>query len=365
MENLLSYTFAELKQKCLDNGYPAHAAYQLFNWIYRKFNFSFGDMSDISKKMRDDLKDKFQILNLTLIDALTDSSKETVKFLFETQDKNHIEAVLIFADDSYSEENDTRITLCVSSQAGCALGCGFCATGLLGFKRNLDAGEIISQVLFAEDYIERNGLYKNDKSASRKISNIVFMGMGEPLLNYDNTLKSIHILKFSGGYNLGSRHFTLSTAGIIPQIEALQNEKEQIRLAVSLHSADQNKRAALMPVSKKYPLAGLIKALKAYQEKSGRRITFEYVLIEKVNDSEEDAAGIKTLLSGLDYNLNVIAYNPLEELPYMPPSENTIRLFTQYLKKLQIPFVFRRSKGREIKAACGQLGLFWKNKKVS
>ncbi len=322
---------------------------QLYNWIYTKFVLSFDDMSDISKLVREELKSNYTASGLSVSDIVSGSGGESVKFLLSTRDGNFIESVLIYRDDIYSNDADSKITLCVSSQAGCPLGCAFCATARAGYKRNLDTGEIISQVLLAEKYISLHGV--------RKISNIVFMGMGEPLLNYDNVIKAVHILNFHNGYNLGSRHFTISTAGIIPGIMKLADEKSQIRLAVSLHTADQGKRASIMPVSVKYPLPLLIKALKHYQEKTGRRITFEYVLMEGLNDSAWEAGLLKEILRDFQYNLNIIPYNPSEGIPFKTPAINSIRAFTSNLKRFKIPYVLRKSKGSEISAACGQLGL--------
>jgi 23S rRNA (adenine2503-C2)-methyltransferase len=229
------------------------------------------------------------------------------------------------------------------------------------FKRNLETSEIVSQVLLAEEYITKNRLPSGTGNTPRSISNIVFMGMGEPLLNYENVLKSINILNSPGGYNLGSRHFTISTAGIIPGIRKLESENQQIRLAVSLHCAQQDKRASMMPVAKKYPLADLMDALKEYQAATGRRITFEYVLLENINDSSLDASCLKDILSGLHFNLNLIAFNPAEGLPFSRPSEKSMEKFTELLAARGIPFVLRKSKGGEIRAACGQLGQSLKN----
>ncbi len=368
MLNLLDLTFNEIKSRFIDEGLPSFRSDQIINWIYKKFTYNFESMSDIPAILRPELSSRYNIINLSLLDSISSKNGDTIKFLFETADKNLIEAVLILADDDIDEPDSSRMTLCVSSQAGCPIGCRFCATGFLGFKRNLTAGEIISEVLITEQFIQnidKNQFKISGRShdkITRKISNIVFMGMGEPLLNYENVLKSIEILNFTGGYNLGNRHFTISTAGIIPGIELLKKEALQLRLAVSLHSAFQSKRETLMPLAVTYNLKNLILSLKDYQTVTERRITFEYVLIEGENDSEKDAAELKHLLNGLDYNLNVIEYNPVEEISFRPPSESGIRQFKNFLKKYNIPYVFRKSKGRGIKAGCGQLGLYWKNR---
>lgn len=368
MENLLQYNPDELKSVFLSSGEPAYRSIQLFNWVYKKFVFDFSEMSDMPKARRPFLSDNFQILNLKLIEYQISAEEDTVKFLFQTLDNKYIESVLILAGDDpgSSAQNlpDTRFTLCVSSQTGCPLGCKFCATGLLGAGRNLEIGEIISQVLLAEKYIFEH-LYTdrniNHSQISRNISNIVFMGMGEPLLNYENVLKSIAILNSANGYNLGSRHFTLSTAGLIPEILRLKDEKTQIRLALSLHASVQSKREQLMPIAKKNSLEALIPALRSYQNTADRRITIEYIMLKGINMNPEDAAELKKLLSGLDYHINLIAYNPAEALPFQSPSAAEIQAFIENLKKLGISYVLRASKGSGIQAGCGQLGLTWKN----
>lgn len=368
MENILDFSFDELKQAFSGDKMPQARAGQLFDWIYKKFVFDFGQMSNLSKELRQELQGKYGVLALEKIESAGSMEQETLKFLFRCSDGEMIETVLIIAEDPGADEDDpsempsgggnARLTLCVSSQSGCALGCGFCATGKLGFKRDLSTAEILSQVLWVERYLADKQHEK--KQAGRRLSNIVFMGMGEPMLNYDRVLKSIRILNDPKGYNLGIRHFTLSTAGVVPGIKRLEDEKAQVRLAVSLHTADQTTRETLMPVAKKYRLDELVASLRSYQDKTGRRITLEYILMEGVNDTEKDVRLVKERMDGMTYNLNVIAYNEVDGLPYRSPTENTVRRFTGYLKQYQIPYVFRKSKGRSIRAACGQLGLYWK-----
>jgi 23S rRNA (adenine2503-C2)-methyltransferase len=362
MQNILRFTFSELKQIFMDNHVPVSRAYQIFNWIYRKFVFDFEAMSDLPKDLRSLLKRDFFIQSLKLSEVLKEKSGETMKFLFKTEDLLYIEAVLILAEED-DETKESRMTLCVSSQAGCPLGCVFCATGQMGFKRNLSTDEIIAQILLAEKKVLDEKGNKDALAAKRSISNIVFMGMGEPLLNVESVLKAIKILNFSGGYNLGSRHFTISTAGIIQKISALREEKIQLRLAVSLHSAIQKKREILMPIASENPLPELMEAVRDYQKSLERRVTFEYVLLRGENDSEEEVEALKEITAGIDYNLNVIAYNPIPGLPYQTPTEKELQAFLTLLKKHNIPFVVRRSKGREINGGCGQLGLYWEQKK--
>lgn len=366
MENILDLTFDELKKAFSGDKMPQARAGQIYDWVYKKFVFDFKQMSNLSKEMRERLTGEFRVLELEKIESAGSIEQETVKFLFRCEDGELVETVLIIADESDPDDEEAadspvrqaRLTLCVSSQSGCSLGCRFCATGKLGFKRDLSAGEILSQVLWVERYlIDRQG---ENKKNSRWLSNIVFMGMGEPMLNYEHVMKAIRILNDPKGYGLGIRHFTISTSGIVPGIKKLEDEKAQVRLAVSLHTADQTARETLMPVAKKYRLDELVSSLRSYQEKTGRRITLEYILFEGVNDTEKDVRMIREIMAGLDVNLNVIAYNEVEGLPYRSPSEDTVRRFTGYLRQYLIPYVFRKSKGRSIKAACGQLGLYWK-----
>lgn len=375
MNQILNQSFAELKNEFVHAGVAASRAYQVYGWLYRRFITDFGQMSDLPKDLRARLALNWNTLMLKTVDTIASPGGETVKFLLETADSHHIESVLIFApsdydtggDDDNEESSGPRITLCVSSQAGCALGCSFCATGRLGFSRHLESGEIISQVLAAEQYLIENFPLPpdNGQKTGRRIGNIVFMGMGEPLLNLDNCLKAIRVLNFSGGYNLGARHFTLSTAGITPGIEALTAEKMQLRLALSLHAASENKRSTIMPIAKTHRLDALIEALRRYLKATDRRVTLEYILLGGINTTEADALDLKRLLTDLKYNLNLISYNPVEGVPYSAPSEAETKEFMGHLKRHGIPMVFRKSKGGEIKAGCGQLGLYWKNKKVS
>ncbi len=345
------FLFKEIKDILIGNNLSPGRAYQIFNWIYRKFIFDFLEMSDISKKEREFLNENFNIISLDLIKHI--NGDNVIKFLFKTKDNYFIESVLIIAPKK--EETD-RLTLCISSQAGCPLGCEFCATGKIGFKKNLSVSEIISQILLIEQFIKENLKEFTPLGENlRHIGNIVFMGMGEPLLNTENTLKAISILTFSGGYNIGERHITISTAGIIPEIEKLLNS--QVRLAISLHTPFQEIREKIMPIAKKYRLSDLIEKLRYYQNITNRRITFEYILISELNDSEKDIIELKKLLSGLKYNLNLINFNPLPDVNFKPLTEEKIKIFTNILDRHGIPYVLRKSKGAKLYAGCGQLGL--------
>ena len=349
MKNILDLTFKELKTEFVNNGIPASRTYSIVKWIYQKSVFDFNHMTDMSKAMRADFAEKYKILTLREKERQSDKNEETIKFLFETEDGHFIESVLILAGDE-----EERRTVCVSSQIGCALGCAFCATGKLGFTRNLKASEIISQVLWIDRFAkERLGLSKNE----RAITNIVYMGMGEPMENYEEVKKSIHILNFSSGFNLGKRHFTISTAGIVPEIKAMSEDMNQVRLAVSLNSTMQDKRYMLMPITGKYSVKDLIQSVRDYQAKTNRRVTFEYILIPGINDDENDVINMKRALYKIKYNLNLIPFNPNDEIPFDKPSAKQLASFRALLKKHGIPFVERYSKGQEIAAACGQLGV--------
>lgn len=364
-EYITNYTFSEFKQNLIQKNINPARAYQIFNWIYRKFQFDFLEMSDISKDERVFLNENYDGLSLKYVEHIWSVEEEAIKFLLKTEDENFIETVLIISPKSNSL-NEERLTLCVSSQVGCPLGCEFCATGQSGFKRNLSTSEIISQVLIVEKFIldskELHFLKSGNKGSLKHIGNIVFMGMGEPFLNIENVLKSIKILTFSGGYNIGSRHITLSTIGITDKLDFVIDTGLQVRIAISLHSPFHDIREKLMPATKNYDLNSLIKALIAYQKETKRRITFEYILLDEINDREIDAKALKELLNELDYNLNIIPYNPIEGKEYLKPlSEKGLKNFTLLLEKYEIPYVIRKSKGKKIHAGCGQLSGYKKN----
>lgn len=348
MIDLLNMTFREMKDSLREIELPGSRANGLASWIYQKSALSFEEMSDLSKELRQTLSSRYRISSLRLLKTLKSSDHEAVKFLFETEDGEQIESVIIIAPGS----KDDRFTLCVSSQVGCPLQCAFCATGQSGFTRDLTTAEIISQIIEAERYLKDEfGLPRNE----RALSNIVFMGMGEPLLNIDAVFKSIFILNFPKGYNMGWRHFTVSTAGVVPGIYRLAEELPQVRLAISLNTANPDKRKAIMPVSRKHILKKLISTIIDYQKVTNRRVTFEYILLQGFNDAEEDIVMLKRMLQGIKYNLNVIFFNETPDLPFQRTSESEANHFISLLEKHAIPFVVRKSKGQDIAAACGQL----------
>ena len=357
MVSILNHTFQEIKDVLIEHDLPANRAYPLFGWIFRKTEFDFSVMSDLSKEHRAYFAENFRILELKEVNRVASPDDEAVKFLYETKDGFGIESVLLRGGETGEDDDGfdpRRLTVCISTQVGCALECAFCATGQLGFKRNLTTAEILSQILMMDRYAK--DAYKLERNG-RAINNIVFMGMGEPFLNYDSLMKAIHILNFSGGFHLGARHITISTAGIIEKIQELAETGLQVRLAVSLNSANHEKRKVLMPVARSNNTGRLLTAIRDYQDKTNRRVTFEYVLVEGVNDKEEDVLAMKHELKGIRYNLNLIPYNDVSYLPFEALRKGTLDHFKALLRKHAIPFVQRYSKGTEIAAACGQLGM--------
>lgn len=345
--SMLDFDFESFQSFLVKKGYPKYKAQTILQWIYKKSTFDFHAMSDLSKKDREAFDTILEIISLKQ-EKVQESSDGTLKFLFEASDGEKIESVMI------PNEDDSRYTICVSSQVGCALRCSFCATGLLGFKRNLTKSEIISQILLVDTYIKKiNELDPHE----RAIDNIVFMGMGEPFLNYDEVIESIEILNDQKCFDIGTRRITVSTAGIIEGIEKLAYARGQIRLALSLHAANHEKRKNIMPIARKENTRQILDAVRHYQEKTNRRITIEYILIEGFNNLEEDVLALKHELKNIKYSLNLIPLNPVSSLPYDAPSQNCINDFTARLKRHSIPYVLRISKGRDIDAACGQLAL--------
>lgn len=346
--SILNLTIGNLSDILVNNGFEKYRAKQVLNWIYKSLTFSFEDMSNLPKKLRIFLSEQFNILSVKEIKTLNSKDGNTTKFLLSLNDNYKIECVLI--------GNEKRHTLCLSSQVGCPLDCKFCATGKMGFLRNLDTSEIISQFLHV-------------KSITGNIDNVVFMGMGEPLLNYDNVMLAIKLLNDKNYLNFGIRRIAISTAGIIKGIEKLMedsspttdntNTKTQNtlmpRLAVSLNSAIEKIRSDIMPINKTNPLKKLVDALKKYQEKTGKRFTFEYVLIKDLNTNKENADAIIELSKELRFNLNIIPYNPVLSFEFETPSGKEIENFINYFNGSGIEIVRRYKKGNDISAACGQL----------
>ncbi|MEK6567325.1 MAG: 23S rRNA (adenine(2503)-C(2))-methyltransferase RlmN [Candidatus Omnitrophota bacterium] len=335
MKDIRNYSLDEFDVIFKGWGETAYRAKQTFSWLYQKRVDSFDLMSNLSLELRKKLKDNFS-LNRLKLDRLQESSDTTKKFLFALEDGNLIESVLIPVKE--------RLTACLSSQAGCPFSCGFCASGISGFKRNLEVSEIIGQLL--EIYYTLKGL---------AVTNVVFMGTGEPLDNYENVLKAIRIINAPQGLNIGARRITISTCGIIPGIKRLSAEGLQIELSVSLHASDDKTRTRLMPVNKKYPLEDLIIACKDYAALTKRQVTFEYALIKGLNCSKEAADNLVKLMSDWECKVNLLVYNPVKEFPYQPADEREIEFFVWLLRKKGIVVTLRKSRGKDIDGACGQL----------
>jgi len=318
-------------------GEKKYKAKQIAKWIYNKGVSDFEQMTDLSKELRRKLAEIAYIDKLKLIKKQTSKIDQTEKFLFELSDGKKIETVLM--------REKERVTLCISTQAGCALNCIFCATGSMGFERNLSAGEIVDQIICAKEHLKED----------EKITNLVIMGMGEPLLNYENTLKSIQMIQSELGLSLSAKRITLSTAGIVPQIYKLSDEGLKIKLALSLNAPDDELRKKLMPITKKYPLSKVMEALKHYAKVNDTRITFEYVLIKDINDSKEQALELAKLVRGIPCKINLIPYNPVKNCPFEKPDEETLQKFRDILYPRAPAVTLRKSKGDDIQAACGQL----------
>jgi 23S rRNA (adenine2503-C2)-methyltransferase len=324
----------DIKSVISDLTIPLFRADQLYNWIYVQKVKSLIEMSNLPKGLREQLKKEFTLNPLTIIGETGDKEANTKKYLLECLDGNKIESVLM--------REGRRNTLCISSQIGCALDCKFCATGTKGIIRNLSAGEIVGQYLLIQ------------KESEKPITNIVFMGMGEPFLNYENVLKAADLINDANGINVGARHITISTAGIIPGIQKFTNEKRRYKLAISLNGSNQDQRKTIMPLSKKYPFNELIEAVRLYHQHTKNFATFEYVLIADINDSIEDAKQLKKVIGGLPCKLNVIPYNEIGG-KFSRPIDSQIDKFMDTLKNAPFTVTTRWSKGADINAGCGQL----------
>ncbi len=322
---------------------PAYRTDQVLQWIYQKQAESFDQMTNLPASLRQNLAENFE-LNAVRALRTRNASDTTEKFLFQLRDHSLIETVLIPATPGLTSSSD-RHTVCVSTQVGCAYGCKFCASGLDGVKRNLTAAEIVDQVLRVQ------------KLSGEKVSNIVVMGMGEPLANYDNLLRALKILNAPWGLGIGARKITVSTVGLVPRIRHLADEALQIRLAVSLHGATDEVRERIMPVNRKFPLKELLAACDYYCNTKKRMMTFEYILIEGVNDSLDQAHKLGAIARRLDAKVNLIPYNPVEGLPWKRPDRDRCKMFQHTLKTHGVTATLRMEKGTDINAACGQLRL--------
>jgi 23S rRNA (adenine2503-C2)-methyltransferase len=348
---------------------PAYRLEQVLQWLYVQRATSWHAMTNLPKALRDQLQQHFALGTLELV-RKQGARDTTQKFLWKLNDGAFVESVLIPASPALYGDPSDRHTLCVSTQVGCAYGCKFCASGLEGWKRNLRVEEIVEQVLAVERWHAeeaRRGKRSEENAsdlaapvshpAPRLINNLVIMGMGEPLANYDNLSKALTILNAPWGGGIGARKITVSTSGLAPQIRRLATEPLQIRLAISLHGATDETRNRIMPVNRKYPLAELIAACEEYQRKTDRMITLEYILIAGVNDDVKEAKPLGALARRLHAKVNLIPYNQVEGLPWTRPSEATQEAFLAALEKQKVIATLRREKGHDIDAACGQLRL--------
>ena len=343
MINLLDLSLEDLKKWMKENGEKEFRAKQVLDWIY-KGAYNFEAMKNIPKDIKNKLQENFYISVPSVVEKYVSKDKSTVKFLFEYRDGNIIESVVM----KYKHGN----TICVSTQVGCKMGCTFCASTIGGVVRSLSHGEILGEVLMAQ------------KEIGEKISNIVMMGSGEPLDNYDNSLKFIKSVNNENGLNIGQRHITLSTCGIVPKIKELAEENLQITLAISLHAPNDNIRRKTMPIASVYSIEELLEACKYYISKTNRRITFEYALVDNLNDKEVHAEELSNLLKGLLCHVNLIPINKIDEKEFKSSSTNKIKNFSNILLKNGIKTTIRREMGSDINAACGQQRIIYDKNKM-
>ena len=334
MIDLKDFEYDELTEYLLSIGEKKFRAEQIFSWLHRGAE-SYDEMTNLSKATREKLEKETYVSTLKIREKYVSKLDGTIKYLFELPDGNCIESVIM--------RYHHGITICISSQVGCRMGCRFCASTIGGLYRSLTAGEILNQVIFAQ------------KDIGERISNIVIMGIGEPLDNYDNIIKFLHNVNHEKGLNIGYRHITLSTCGVVPMIYDLAEENLPITLTISLHAPNDAIRDTIMPVNHKYKIAELIEACKEYYEKTGRRISFEYSLIHGVNDSEENATELARLIKGMGAHVNLIPVNKVEERKYEKGSKAEINAFREKLEKMGVNATIRRELGSDISASCGQL----------
>jgi 23S rRNA (adenine2503-C2)-methyltransferase len=353
LPDIKSLTREELEAQFKSWGEPVYRVTQLLEWLYARRVTSWDAMTNLPKGLREKLREHFSLQIMELV-RKQGSPDTTQKFLWRLTDHSLIESVLIPANPALYGDASDRHTLCISTQVGCAYGCKFCASGLDGWKRNLQPNEIIEQVLAVERAQAGAG---ESKETGRAVDNIVVMGMGEPLANYDHLLKALKILNAPWGGGIGARKITISTSGLAPQIRKLAGEPLQFRLAISLHGATDDVRGKIMPVNKKYPLKELINACEEYQAQKGRMMTLEYILIAGINDAVEQTKPLAALAKKIFAKVNLIPYNTVEGLPWERPAEDVCERFLEALEKQKVTATLRREKGHDIDAACGQLRL--------
>ena len=334
-KDIRSYTFEQLNTEMQEIGEKSFRSKQIYSWLHEKLVDSFEEMTNLSKALREKLEQSYEIRKVSMLERQVSALDGTNKFLFELYDGNVVESVLM----RYKHGN----SVCISSQVGCRMGCRFCASTLDGLERNLTPSEMLGQI------------YEIQKISGERVSNIVIMGTGEPLDNYENFVTFIHMISDEHGLNISQRNITVSTCGIIPNMKKLAEENFQITLALSLHGSNQEKRKKLMPVANKYELTDVLEACDYYFKKTGRRITFEYSLVHGVNDTEEDAEELICILKPRNCHLNLIPVNPIKERDFEKPTRQHAEKFKNKLEKNGINVTIRREMGSDIDGACGQL----------
>lgn len=335
MSDLRNYEFTEVVEIMNEIGEKKFRAEQIFSWLHQKNALEYNQMSNISNSLKEKLEDKYPLTKMKIAQKIVSSIDGTTKYLFELFDGNIIESVFMI----YKHGN----SICISTQVGCRMGCKFCASTLDGRVRNLEAFEMLLQI------------YLIAKDQEKPISNIVLMGSGEPLDNYENVVKFIRLITDSKGMNISVRNITLSTCGLVDKIYQLADEKLPVTLAISLHASDNEVRKELMPIANKYSIEEILKACEYYFKKSGRRLTFEYSLVYKVNDSDKEAIALAKLLKNINCHVNLIPVNPIKERDYKQSSKASIENFKNKLEKYKINVTIRREMGTDIQGACGQL----------
>ena len=334
MKNLLDFTLDEFSSWLKENGESAFRAKQVYSWIYKEV-WNFDDMRNLPKSLKEKLKENFKIVIPEIVEEFRSKDDDTRKLLLALEDGNLIECVIM----KYKHGN----TICISTQVGCRMGCKFCASTIDGRVRNLTSGEILSEIMIAQ------------KTLGERISNIVLMGSGEPLDNYDNVVKFLKEVNAEYGLNIGQRHITISTCGLVPKIYELADEGLTITLAISLHAFSDEKRKEIMPIANKYSIKEILAACEYYIKKTNRRVTFEYALVKDVNDGNEDAKALGQLLKGMLCHVNLIPVNEIKENSFKRSSNKRIEEFAEILKSKGIEATVRREMGSDINAACGQL----------
>lgn len=334
-KDIKSLYLTELEQEIREMGDKPFRAKQIYQWLHEKLVTDFEEMSNLSKGLREQLKERFELTALSVVDVKQSQIDGTRKYLFRLSDGNVIESVWM----QYHHGN----SVCISSQVGCRMGCRFCASTLDGLERNLTAAEMLDQI------------YRIQTLTGERVSNVVIMGSGEPMDNYDNVVRFVRLISGEQGLNISQRNITVSTCGLVPEMRKLAEEDLQITLALSLHAPNDEVRRSLMPIARRYALSDVLDACRYYFERTGRRMTFEYSLVSGVNDNLSEARALAALLKDMHGHVNLIPVNPIKERDYVQSGQKAIQEFKNYLEKNGINVTIRREMGRDINGACGQL----------